>query len=94
MTIYVNRSDIKHVDITKLADKCHTIGNRLLALTNILATHEEIDITLLDTEFFDIMCGDATDEMCVITRKFNELVEPYKGAMLDEFLAENTQNGQ
>jgi hypothetical protein len=94
MTIYVNSDEIKHVDIPEFAQRMRKLGNRLHSLAGILERDSVLDITMLDNEFFDILCGDATDEMYVIGGTFNDLIVPYKQALLDEFLQENMQNGQ
>jgi hypothetical protein len=92
MTIFVNSDEIKHVNVSDLAHKMRKLGNRLHSLARILEHDTVLDITMLDEEFFDILCGDASDEMCVIGGTFNDLIVPYKQALLDEFLQENMQS--
>jgi hypothetical protein len=92
MTIYVNSDEIKHVDVLSFAGELRQLATRLTDLAYILEHDTTLDITMLDNEFFDILCGDASDEMYTLAATFNDLITPYKQALLDEFLKENMQS--
>lgn len=85
MTIFVNQSEIKHTNVTSLVDNLEALSTRLTILAHILKTDNVLDIGMLDEQFLDVRCGDCSDQMYVITRKFSELLEPYQEQLLDQF---------
>jgi len=62
------------VDIERVGTDLQRIGHKLADLGKYLEEEADINITHIDNRHFDLLCGDVSDELFVISSLIKKLV--------------------